>query len=79
MFPPNSPRKLRAVDADAIYTRRIALGLSVADLAAEAGVGEMTIYRLESGATQSRMGTLCRVAKALQVDVECLLTESVAA
>lgn len=67
---------MRAVDAEALYERRVALGMSVATLAAATGVGQATIYRLEAGQTNARLATLQRLAKALRTDVERLLDES---
>lgn len=79
MFPTTGREKVRPVDPDAVYGRRVALGLTVAELAVAAGVGQATIYRLEGGQTKARIGTLRRLAEALHTDLESLLIPSRAA
>ena len=54
---------------------RNAAGLSQAALAREAGIGRVTLVRLEKGEHTPRYKTLCTIAKALGVDVSELLVE----
>ncbi len=53
----------------AVYDRRVALGLSVADLAARAGMTADEIECIEEGGTEPTIALLRRLAAALDADV----------
>jgi transcriptional regulator with XRE-family HTH domain len=54
---------------------REARGLSLRALADKAGMSYVALYRLESGETDPRLGTLRRLARALNVTVADLIGE----
>ena len=53
----------------AVYDRRVALGLTVSDLAARAGMGADEIECIEEGGTEPTIPLLRRLAAALDADV----------
>ena len=58
----------------AVYDRRIALGLSQAQLAARAGTTQTVISRLEGGAVTPTLPLLHRLAGALEGELELKIT-----
>lgn len=55
--------------AEQVATRRLAQGLSQADLAGRVGTTQSAIARLESGGRPPRIDTLLRIAEALECDL----------
>jgi transcriptional regulator with XRE-family HTH domain len=53
----------------ALYDRRVALGLSVTDLAGRAGMTEDEVESIEEGGTEPAAALLRRLAAALDADV----------
>jgi len=53
----------------AVYDRRVALGLTVSDLAARAGMAADEIECIEEGGTEPTIALLRRLAAALDADV----------
>ncbi|MFC5824401.1 helix-turn-helix domain-containing protein [Nonomuraea insulae] len=53
----------------ALYDRRVALGLSVAELASRAGMTEDEIECIEEGGTEPTVALLRHLAAALEADV----------
>lgn len=49
-------------------------GLSQDALAFEAEIGERTVSRIEGGVTDPRFTTLSKISKALDIDLEKLMT-----
>jgi transcriptional regulator with XRE-family HTH domain len=47
-------------------------GLTIADLAARAGVSDTTVWRVESGRTRPHLGTILLISRALGRDAEDL-------
>lgn len=60
---------LFAVIAGQVTERRLALGLSQADLARRCGTTQSAIARLENGGRPPRIDTLLRLADALDCDL----------
>ncbi|WP_189816025.1 helix-turn-helix domain-containing protein [Streptomyces olivaceoviridis] len=57
-------------------TRRLALGLSVEELAGEIMVAPSTVYRWESGETSPNLRTLIRVSRSLCVPLLALVEQA---
>ncbi|MEU9475268.1 helix-turn-helix transcriptional regulator [Streptomyces sp. NPDC048191] len=57
-------------------TRRLALGLSVEELAGEIMVAPSTVYRWESGETSPNLRTLIRVSRSLRVPLHALAEQA---
>lgn len=55
---------------------REAAGLSKAELARRAGINERTVRNIESGVYLPSLDTACKLAKALEVPFQALLTET---
>jgi transcriptional regulator with XRE-family HTH domain len=58
----------------AVYDRRVALGLSQAELAARAGTTQTVISRLEGGAVTPTLPLLHRLAGALEGELDIKIT-----
>lgn len=58
---------------------RAARGWSVDDLAGRAGIGRVSVIRLENGARSTGLDVLVQIARALDLDVGQLLGEDPAA
>src|SRR3954451_1620733 len=58
-----------------VRARRAARGISVSELAREAGLSKTILARIEAGAGNPSMETLWRVSQALQVPLGSLLAE----
>src|SRR4051794_21058024 len=69
-LPALAPRIRRVVRA-----RRAARGMSVSELAREAGLSKTIVARIEAGAGNPSMETLWRVSRALQLPLGSLLAE----
>jgi len=54
-----------AIDMVGVFSRIKALDISMMDLAADAGISHMTLYRWQSGASMPLVSTLRRVIAAL--------------
>lgn len=71
--PADDPERIAIREAlafgKALYDTRIALGLSVAHLAARAGMSEDDIECIEEGGTEPTVPLLRRLAEALNADV----------
>jgi transcriptional regulator with XRE-family HTH domain len=71
--PPDDPERIAIREAlafgKALYDIRTALGLSVADLAARAGMSDGDIECIEEGGTEPTVPLLRRLAEALNADV----------
>lgn len=64
----------RIVIGQAVYDRRVALGLSQAELAARAGTTQTMISRLEGGAITPTLPLLDRLAGALEGELDIKTT-----
>ena len=60
--------------ADSLIKARLAKKLTQEELANQAGVTQNTITRLESGTTNPTVGTLSRVARALDQELKLVAT-----
>ncbi len=71
--PADDPERIAIREAlafgKALYDRRVALGLSVADLAQRAGMTANEIECMEEGGTEPTVALLRRLAAALDADV----------
>ena len=66
-------RQARASLGGRIRERREAAGLTQADLSSRAGIGKVTLTRIENGARSPRTETLTAIARTLGVEVEDLI------
>lgn len=62
----------RRTNGVAIRELRIALGISVTDLAASAGLDRTALWRIEKDGTQPRPGTLRKIADRLGVPLDAI-------
>lgn len=67
-------RDYRATFGQRLKELRLARGLNQEDLAAQAGVDRTYISQAERGVRNPTLGTMTKLAKALDVDVTELLT-----
>ncbi|MCE2502021.1 MAG: helix-turn-helix transcriptional regulator [Dehalococcoidia bacterium] len=66
-------RQARASLGGRIRERREAAGLTQADLSSRAGIGRVTLTRIENGERSPRTETLTAIARTLGVEVEDLI------
>lgn len=61
---------MRKVLSQIVRSRRLALGLSIAELAKQAKVSSSYLYAIESGTRGNRLVELARIATALQTSFD---------
>ena len=66
-------RQARASLGGRVRERREAAGLTQADLSSHAGIGRVTLTRIENGEHSPRTETLTAIARTLGVEVEDLI------
>lgn len=67
--------KLQGVIGPNIKAKRLALGLSVKDVAIASGVSEDSVQRIESGQSNYYMNTLSAIAETLDMSLSDLFKE----
>lgn len=71
-----SAMKFTSHPGEVIRERRAALGLTTSDLAERAGISLRALNYIESGESWPRLDTAARIAAALRIPVDALITEA---
>lgn len=66
---------MRLTLGQTIRRRRVELGLSQAQLAAQAGISRSAVLRIESDKSEPSAATVIALARALQVEIEFLFSK----